>query len=76
MRKMMTLTLPVTVVSEILNHLRDGVEVWRDTAEYIANGNFVAPCVVADCTSVKKARSMMKLYEEAISVIEKAVGSR
>jgi hypothetical protein len=56
--------------------LYDGVEVWMNTAEYIVNGNFVAPCVVADCSSVKKARRMMKLYEETILVIEKAVGQK
>jgi hypothetical protein len=76
MRKMITLTLPVAVVGEILNHLRDGVEVWRDTEEYLASGSVVAPCVVAECLSVRKARKMMKLYEETISVIEKVRSSQ
>ena len=56
--------------------LYDGVEVWRNTEKYIVNGNSVAPCVVADCSSVRKARRMMKLYEETILVIEKAVGQK
>ena len=76
MRKMITLTLPVAVVGEILNHLRDGVEVWRDTEEYLASGSVVAPCVVAECSSVSKTRRMIKLYEETISVIERASSSQ
>jgi len=76
MSKMITLTLPATVVSEILNHLRDGVEVWRDTEEYLASGSVVAPCVVAECSRVSKARRMIKLYEETISVIERVRSSQ
>ena len=66
---MITLTLPSDIVDEFLNHLHDGVEIWRDTEEYLASGSVVAPCVVAECSSVRKARRMIKLYEETISVI-------
>lgn len=70
MSKTVTLTLPHEIVDEFLNHLHDGVEVWRDTEEYLASGSVVAPCVVAECSRVSKARRIIKLYEETISVIE------
>jgi hypothetical protein len=76
MSKMITLTLPVTIVNEILNHLWDGVEVWKDTEEYLASGSVVAPCVVAECSRVSKARRMIQLYEETISAIEKVRSSQ
>jgi hypothetical protein len=76
MRKMITLTLPSEIVDDFLNHLHDGVEVWRDTEEYLASGSVVAPCVVAECSSVSKTRRMIKLYEETISVIERVRSSQ
>ena len=75
MSKTITLTLPCEIVDEFLNHLRDGIEVWRDTEEYLASGSAMAPCVVAECSSVRKAHRMIKLYDETISVIEGAVKS-
>jgi hypothetical protein len=74
MNKMTTLTLPSAAVPEILNDLYDGLEVWRNTEEYLDSGSVVAPCVVAECSNVRKARRMIRLYEETISVIEKASG--
>lgn len=76
MSKMITLTLSADIADEILNHLYDGVEVWRDTEEYLASGSVVAPCVVAECSSVRKARQMMKLYETTISLIENKIEKR
>lgn len=76
MRKMVTLTLPSDIVDELLNHLYDGVEVWKDTEEYLASGSVVTPCVVAECSSVRKARKMMRLYEETVSLIENKVGKK
>ena len=76
MRKMITLSLPTEVVGEILNHLEDGVEVWRNTEEYISSGSVVTPCFVAECSSIRKARRMKKLYEETISLIEETVKTR
>jgi len=70
MRKMINLELPAPIVTEILDDLYDGLDVWRNTEEYL-EGSVVAPCCVADCSSVRKARKMIKLYEETISVIEK-----
>jgi hypothetical protein len=75
MSKTITLTLPCEIVDEFLNQLHDGVEVWKNTEEYI-EGIVVAPCYVADCSSVRKARRMIKLYEETISVIERARSSQ
>ena len=72
MDKKVTVSLSAAVMGDILDHLRDGVEVWRNTVEYLASGCIVAPSVVAECSSGRKARQMMNLYEEAISVIEKA----
>jgi hypothetical protein len=69
MSKMITLTLSSDIVDELLNHLYDGVEVWKDTEEYLTSGSVVAPCVVAECSSVRKARQMMRIYEETISLI-------
>ncbi len=76
MRKMITLSLPTEVVGEILNHLEDGVEVWRNTEEYLSGGCVVTPCFVAECSSIRKARRMMTLYEETISLIEKTVKTK
>ena len=50
---MITLSLPTEVVGEILNHLEDGVEVWRNTEEYISSGFVVTPCFVAECSSIR-----------------------
>jgi len=76
MSRMITLTLPSDIVSEVLNHLTDGLEIWRDTEEYLASGSVVAPCVIGQCSSVTKARRVMRLYEGAISTIERAVKSK
>ena len=76
MSKMITLTLSSDIVDEFLNHLHDGVEIWRDTEEYLASGSVVAPCVIAECNSARKARKMMRLYEGSISTIEKAIKSK
>jgi len=76
MRKMTTLSLPMEVVGEILNHLEDGVEVWRNTEEYLASGSIVAPCVIANCSSFRKARRMIRLYNGAISTIERVLKSK
>lgn len=73
---MITLSLPTEVVGEILNHLEDGVEVWRNTEEYLSNGCVVTPCFVADCYSIRKARRMMRLYDGAISTIKSVVKSK
>ena len=74
MSKTITLTLPREIVDEFLNHLHDGIEVWRDTEEYLASGSVMAPCVIAECSSVRKARKMMRLYEGTVSLIENKVG--
>jgi len=76
MKKRITLSLPTEVVSEILNHLEDGVEVWRNTEEYLASGSIVAPCFIANCSSIRKARRMIRLYHGAISTIEKLIKSK
>jgi hypothetical protein len=70
MSRMINLTLPAEITSEILNYLRDGVEVLTNTEEYLASGSVVAPCEVAGCSSIRKVRRMLKLYEGAITVIE------
>jgi len=72
MSKMITLTLPSAVVPEILNDLYDGLEVWKNTEEYLDSGSVVVPCVTAECSSVRKSRRMIKLYKETISVIERS----
>lgn len=76
MSKMITLTLPSEIVDDFLNHLHDGVEVWRDTEEYLSSGSIVAPCIVAECSSVRKARRMIRIHEEAIALIENKTGKR
>lgn len=73
MRKMITLSLPTEVVDEILNNLEDGLEVWRNTEEYLASGSIVASCIIAKCSNVCKAHRMVKLYEKAISTVETIV---
>ncbi|MBA7537698.1 hypothetical protein ES705_29967 [subsurface metagenome] len=76
MRKNIDLTLPYEMVVEILNNLYDGLEVWRDTEEYLASGTIVSPCVITKCSSVRKARRMTRLYHGAISTIEKLLKSK
>jgi len=76
MRKMITLSLPIEVVGEILNHLEDGVEVWRNTEEYLSSECVVTPCFVAECSNIRKARRMKRLYDKAISTIESVVKSK
>lgn len=76
MSKTITLTLPYEIVDEFLNHLHDGVEVWRDTEEYLSSGSIMAPCIVAECSRVSKARRMIRLYKETISLIENKVGKK
>jgi len=76
MRKMITLSLPTEVEGEILNHLEDGVEVWRNTEEYLSSGCVVTPCFVAECSSIRKARRMKRLYNGAISTIERVLKSK
>jgi hypothetical protein len=71
MSKMITLTLPSEIVDDFLNHLHDSVEVWRDTEEYLSSGSIVAPCMVAECSSVRKAQRMIRIHEGAIALIEK-----
>lgn len=71
MRKNIDLTLPYEMAVEILNNLYGSLEIWRDTEEYIACGSIVAPCVIAECSSAKKVRKMIRLYNGAISKIEK-----
>jgi len=48
MRRIINLELPAPIVTEILNDLYDGLDVWRNTEEYLASGSVVAPCVVAE----------------------------
>lgn len=74
MRKMVTLALPSAMLDVILADLYDGLEVWRDTEEYLDSGCVVAPCVVAECSSVREARRMLRLYEKTISLIENKTG--
>jgi hypothetical protein len=76
MSKMITLTLPSVAVDAILNESYDSLEVWRDTEEYLASGSVVAPCVVAECSSVRKARQMIRLYKETISLIQNKIGKK
>jgi len=76
MRKLINLTLPYAAAPEILNDLYDGLEVWRNTEEYLDSGSVVAPCVIAECSSVRKARQMMRLYEETISLLENKIGKK
>ena len=76
MRKMINLSLPTEMIGEILNHLEDEVEVWKNTEEYLASGSIVAPCFIANCSSVRKARSMIRLYNGAISTLEKLLKSK
>ena len=73
MQKMITLSLPTEILDEILNNLQDGLEVWRNTEEYLASGSIVSPCVIAKCSSVSKARRMTKLYDKTISTLESVV---
>jgi hypothetical protein len=75
MSKMVSLTLPCDIVDEILNDLYDGLEVWRNTEEYL-EGIVVAPCCVADCSSVRTARRMIRLYEDTIPLIEEKIGKK
>jgi hypothetical protein len=70
---MITLTLQADIVEEILNNLRDGMGILINTEEYLASGSIVGPCVIAECSNIKKVRRMMRLYEGAISTMEKAV---
>jgi hypothetical protein len=70
------ITLCNEMAVEILNNLYDGLEVWRDTAEHLASGSIVTPCVIAKCSSPTKARSMIRLYNGAISTIEKTLRSK
>jgi hypothetical protein len=76
MSKMITLTLPAAAVPEILNDLYDGLEVWKNTEEYLDSGSVMAPCVIAECSSVRKSRNMIKLYDETISIIKRARSSQ
>jgi hypothetical protein len=76
MRKNVDLTLPYEMAVEVLNNLYGGLEVWRNTEEYIAGGSIVAPCFIAECSSVRKARRMIRLYDVAISTIEKLLKSK
>ena len=76
MRKIITLSLSNEMISEILNHLTDGLEVWRNTEEYLASGSIVSPRVIANCSSVSNAHRMIKLYNEAISTIESVIKSK
>jgi hypothetical protein len=73
MRNTITLTLQAEIVDEFLCYLHDGVEVWMDTIEYLASGSSIAPCVTAECSNIKKAWRMMRLYTDTISTIKKAV---
>jgi len=73
MRKMITLSLPTAIVGEILGHLEDGVEVWSNTEEYLSSGSVVTPCFVTECSSIREASRMKKLYADTISLIEKTV---
>jgi hypothetical protein len=76
MRRIINLELPAPIVTEILNDLYDGLDVWRNTEEYLASGSVVAPCVVAECSSIRKAHKMIRLYKETISLIENKVGKK
>jgi len=74
MRKMTILALPYAALDVILADLYDGLEVWKNTEEYLDNGCVVAQCVVAECSSVREARKMLRLYGKTISLIEKRTG--
>jgi hypothetical protein len=73
MEREVTISLAVGVLGEILNQLRDGVEVLADTVEYLEGGGVVTPCVVANCTDEDEARRMAGFYNDAISRIEEAL---
>jgi hypothetical protein len=75
MSKMISFALPSDISVEILNDLYDGLEVWKNTEEYL-EGIVVAPCCVADCSSVRKARRMIRLYEDTIPLIEEKIGKK
>jgi hypothetical protein len=74
MRRTVNLALPYAALDVILADLYDGLEVWKNTEEYLDSGCVVAPCVIAECSSVREARGMRKLYEKTISLIEKKAG--
>jgi hypothetical protein len=38
-----------------------------NTEEYLASGSVVAPCVVAECSSIRKARRMIKILTHRIN---------
>jgi len=74
MGREVTVSLPVGVVEEILCQLRDGLEMLKDTIEYLEDGCVVGPCTLANCSDGDEARGMAALYADAICGIEQAMG--
>ena len=70
MNEEVTLTLPIEAVNEILDNLYYRLEVWNNTVEWLESGCIVAPCYIESCTSVSKARKMVKVCRKSISLIE------
>lgn len=72
MDKEVALKLPSNMVGQILDGLRERMQVWRDTEQYMEVGyTDDESCFIEECTSAEEARSIAEYYGEIIGCIEK-----
>jgi len=72
MDKEVTLKLPSNMVGQILDGLRERMQVWRDTEQYMKVGYTDDEFgTIEECSSVEEAKSIADYYEEIIGCIEK-----
>jgi hypothetical protein len=71
MDKEITLKLPRLMVGQILDGLRERVQVWRYTEQYMEVGYTDEPCIIEECSDADEARGIAEYYEEIIGCIEK-----
>jgi hypothetical protein len=66
-----TLKLPTLMVGQILDGLRERLQIWRYTEQYMEVGYTDEPCIIEECSSAEEAKNIAEYYEEIISCIEK-----
>jgi hypothetical protein len=72
MDREVTLKLPDNMVGQILDGLRERMQVWRDTEQYMNVGHTDDEFgTIEECNNAEEARWIADYYEEIIGCIEK-----
>lgn len=69
-----TLTLPSLFVGQLLDALREQLDVWRYTEKYMS-GDCIAesPYLIKECSNANEAQNIVNLYERIIETVERQI---